>query len=93
MEMNLKLKMEDSPKVVQINFKSGPHHSPLYFIYFEEVILSSLMKILEWHKVSELKHSQMEYKSSQPPFISLNERSHIIFTLGFCDEMNLNTWR
>ena len=30
-------------------------------------MLSSLMKILEWHKVSELKHSQMELKSSQPP--------------------------
>ena len=54
--------------MIQINFKSGPHHSPLYFIYFEEVLLSSLMKILEWHKVSELKHSQMEFKSSQPLF-------------------------
>ena len=29
----------------------------------------------------------------KPFFISLNGRSHIIFTLGFCDEMNLNSWR
>ena len=28
----------------------------------------------------------------KPLFISLNGRSHIIFTLGFCDEMNLNSW-
>ena len=66
--MNLKLKMENSPKVIQINFESGPHHFPLYFIYFEEVMLSSLMKILEWHKVSDLKYSQMEFKSAQTPF-------------------------
>ena len=49
-------------------FRSAPHHSPLYFIYFEEVILSSLMKILEWHKVSDLKYSQMEFKSFSNPF-------------------------
>ena len=66
--MILKLKMENFPKVNQMKFRGSPHHSPLYFIYFEEVLLSSLMKILEWHKVSELKHSQMEFISSQPPF-------------------------
>ena len=34
----------------------------------------------------------MEFKSFKSLFISLNGRSHIIFTLGFCDKMDLNSW-
>ena len=30
---------------------------------------------------------------SKTLFIYLNGRSHIIFTLGFCDEMTLSSWR
>ena len=95
MEMFLKLKTKNFPKVNQMKFKSAPHHFPLYFTYFKEVLLSSLMKILEWHKVSELDYCsngiQIYFKT--PFFISLNGRSHTISTLGFFHEMNLNSWR
>ena len=65
-----------------------------YFIYFEEVILSSLMKIIELLKVSEFEiFSNGIHIFSKPFFIYLNGRSHIILSLGICDEMNLNSWR
>ena len=68
--MILKLKMENFSKVNPMKFKSARHHSPLYFVHFEEVLVSSLMKILEWHKVSELQFFfQIEFKSfSKTPF-------------------------
>ena len=66
--MILKLKMENFSKVNQMKFKSAPHHFPLYFINFEENMLSSLMKILEWLEVSGLKMFQMEFKSFSNPF-------------------------
>ena len=66
--MVLKLKTENFPKVNQTKFKSAPHHSPIYFIYFEEVLLSSLMKILEWPKVSVLKYFKWNSNRFQTPF-------------------------
>ena len=52
------------------------------------------MKIIELHKVSEFEifpnEIQIFFKTL---FIYLNGRIHIIFTLGFCDEMDLNSWR
>jgi len=54
----------------------------------------SFYELIELLKVSKFeifqKGIQIIFK---PLFISLNGRSHIIFTLGFCDEMNLNSWR
>ena len=48
------------------------------------------MKILEWHKVFELDYFQLEFKSFlETLFISLNRRSRITFTLGFCDEFEV----
>ena len=49
------------------------------------------MKILEWHKVSGLKKFKWNSNLFKSLFISLNGRSHIIFTPRFCDEMNLNS--
>ena len=52
------------------------------------------MKIIELLKVSEFEIFPNEIQIfSKTLFIYLNGRSHIIFTLGFCDEMNLNSWR
>ena len=68
MELFLKLKTENFPKVNQMKFITAPHHFPLYFLYFKEVLLSSLMKILEWHKVSKFEIFQMEFKSFSNPF-------------------------
>ena len=65
----------------------------LIFHIIEEVILSSLVKIIELHKVSNLKYFWMEFKSFQNPFHLFKWKSHIMFTLGFCDKMNLNSWR
>ena len=40
------------------------------------------------------KYFQMEFKYfSNTLFIYLNGRSHVIFSLGFCGERNLNSWR
>ena len=61
-----------------------------YFIKFEEVILSSLMKIIELHKVSEFEIFSMKFKYFQQAlFIYLNGRSHVIFSLGFCILKNI----
>jgi len=81
MEMFLKLKTKNFPKVNQMKFKSAPHHFPLYFIYFKEVLLSSLMKILEWHKVPDLKYSQMEFKLFSNPFLFLQMEEVILSSL------------
>jgi hypothetical protein len=76
--------MEDFQKWLKCHFENSLTTS--YSISkCEEVMLSFLMKILEWQKVSGLKiflngNSNL-FKSL---FISLNGRRHIIFTLGFC---------
>ena len=46
-----------------------PHYFPPYFINIEEVVLSSLIKILEWHRSFW--------------FGIFNGGSHVIFTVGF----------
>ena len=51
------------------------------------------MKIIELHKVSEFEIFPNEIQIFSKTLFILNGRSHIIFTLGFCDEMNLNSWR
>ena len=63
----------------------------LLFHIIEEVILSSLMKIIELHKVSEFEIFPNEIQIFSKTLFILNGRSHIFFTLGFCDEMNLNS--
>ena len=66
----------------------------LIFHMFWRSHLSSLMKMIELLKVSEFEIVPNGIQIfSKPVFIYLNGRSHIIFTLGFCDEMNLNSWR
>ena len=53
------------------------------------------MKIIELLKVSELKKLFPNKNSNlfKTPYIYLNGRSHVIFSPGFCDEKNLNSWR
>ena len=52
------------------------------------------MKIIELLKVFEFEIFPNEIQIfSKTLFIYLNGRSHVIFSLGFCDEMNLNSWR
>ena len=63
------------------------------------IFLKKSYYLLSWKSLSGIKFRswtivQVEFKSTTKPlFISLNERSHIIFTLGFHDEMILNSWR
>ena len=77
--------------ILNLSFFETPNS---YFICFEEVILSSLMKIIELLKVSEFEIFSNEIQIfSTTLFIYLNGRSHVIFSLGFCDEINLNSWR
>ena len=78
----------------QMKFKSAPHHFPLYFLYFEEVLLSSLMKILECPRVSELDYCsngiQINFKT---PFHFVKwKKSYYLHSRVLC-WMNLNSWR
>ena len=64
----------------------------LIFHIIEEVILSSLMKIIELHKVLEFEIFPNGIQIFSKTLWNSNGRSHVIFTLGFCVEMNLNSW-
>ena len=70
------------------NFQMIPHYFPPYFINIEEVVLSSLIKILEWLEVPGLKLFKWNSNHFQIPFHFFDGRSHIIFTVGFV--LNLN---
>ena len=50
----------------------------------------SFYELIELLKVSKFEIFQMEIQIIfEPLFISLNGRSHIVFTLGFCNEFEL----
>ena len=53
-------------------------------LIFEEVILSSLMKIIELHKVSKFEIFSDGIQIFSKTFFISNGRSHVIFTLRFC---------
>ena len=55
-------------KILPNDFQFDSFNFQLIFHIIEEVILSSLMKIIELHKVSNLKYFQTEFKSFQTPF-------------------------
>ena len=51
------------------------------------------MKIIELHEVSEFEIVPDEIQIFSKTLFILNGRSHVIFSLGFCDEIELNSWR
>ena len=53
----------------------------------------SFYELIELLKVSKFEIFQNGIQIIfKPLFISLNGTGHILYTLGFCDEMNLNSW-
>ena len=71
-----------------------PLKLPTLFLQIWRSHFISLMNSLSCLKFLNLKIFQMEIQIIfEPLSISLNGRSHIIFTLGFCDEINSNSWR
>lgn len=78
----------------QKDFEFDPFNFQLIFHIFEEVILSSLMKIIELLEVYEFEIFSNEIQTFSTTFsFNLNGRSHVIFSLGFCVEKHLNSWR
>ena len=77
--------------ILNLSFFETPNS---YFISFEEVILSSLVKIIELHKVSEVENiSQWNSNIFQTPFSFLMEEVMSSSLQGFVFEKNLNSWR
>ena len=86
----MKVVFEMPSKGFQFDSFKLPTHISLY--------LKKSFYLLSWKSLSCIKFQIWNIFSwnsnlCKPLFISWNGRSHIIFTLGFCDEMNLNSLR
>ena len=76
------------------NFKVTSNYSFETSNSLSSNMTKSFYELIELLKVSKFEIFQNGIQIIfKPLFISLNGRSHIIFTLGFCDEMNLNSRR
>ena len=98
LDLNLQFQTTSNGKWVSNNFKVTSKlflwNFQLSFFEFWRSHFIFPHELIELLKVSKFEIFQNGiHIIFKPLFISLNGTSHIIFTLGFCDEMNLNSWR